>query len=209
MPNDNTRLRWPLVLASASTARSQLLATAGIEHWVEVSHVDESQLNHLPARERVLALATAKAEAVAARISDALVLGCDSLLDVAGRALGKPRSAQEAAEYWELFAGRSALLHTGHALLAVRDHRILQRASAVAEAELSFARPNPAQLEAYIASGEPLQVAGAFTIEGRSAPFIERISGSPSTVLGLSLPVLRRLLEEVGSSIEQHWASAR
>jgi septum formation protein len=207
MSNDNKRPRLPLVLASASTARTQLLVTAGIEHRVEVSHVDESQLNHLPARERVLALATAKAEAVAARISDALVLGCDSLLDVAGRALGKPRSASEAAECWALFAGRTALLHTGHALLAVRDHRILRRASAVAEAELSFARPTPAQLEAYIASGEPLRVAGAFTIEGRSAPFIERISGSPSTVLGLSLPLLRRLLEEVGSSIEQHWRS--
>jgi septum formation protein len=205
MSNESTRPRLSLVLASASTARTQLLSSAGIEHRVEVSHVDESQLNHLPARERVLALATAKAEAVAARISDALVLGCDSLLDVDGRALGKPGSAREAAECWQLFAGRTALLHTGHALLAVQNHRIVQRASAVAEAELSFARPTPAQLAAYIASGEPLHVAGAFTIEGRSAPFIERISGAPSTVLGLSLPLLRRLLEDVGSSVEQHW----
>lgn len=203
--NEKSRPRRPLVLASASAARTSLLATAGIEHRVEVSHVDESQMQHPLTRDRVLALALAKAEAVAPRVADGLVLGCDSLLDVAGRALGKPRSAGEAAEYWGQFAGRTARLLTGQALLVVENGSVLQRASAVAETELSFGRPSPAQLAAYIATGEPLSTAGAFTLEGRSAPFIERISGAPSTVLGLSLPLLQRLLEEVGSSVEQHW----
>jgi septum formation protein len=194
-----------LVLASTSRSRSTLLTQAGIEHVMEASGVDESRVDAATPEALVSALADAKARAVAARLTDAIVLGCDSVLGVDGRVLGKPATAQAAREHWRLIAGRSATLSTGHTLLRVQHGAVAARAAGVARTEVSFAEPTPAELDAYVATGEPLASAGAFTLEGLSAPFIEGVSGSPSNVIGLSLPLLARLLRELGLSIVQFW----
>jgi septum formation protein len=196
-----------LVLASTSRSRSMLLTQAGIEHVMEASGVDEARVDAATPEALVSALADAKAHAVAARLTDAIVLGCDSVLGIDGRALGKPATAQAAREHWSLIAGRSATLATGHTLLRVQHGAVVARAAGVARTEVRFAEPTPAELDAYVATGEPLASAGAFTLEGLSAPFIEGVSGSPSNVIGLSLPLLARLLRELGLSVVQFWRS--
>jgi septum formation protein len=196
-----------LVLASTSRARSMLLTQAGIEHKMEGSGVDESRFDAATPEALVSALADAKAHAVAARLTDAIVLGCDSVLGIDGRVLGKPATAQAAREHWSLIAGRSATLSTGHTLLRVQHGTISARAAGVARTDVHFAEPTPAEVDAYVATAEPLASAGAFTLEGLSAPFIEGVSGSPSNVIGLSLPLLARLLRELGLSIVQFWKS--
>jgi nucleoside triphosphate pyrophosphatase len=198
-------LELRFVLASTSAARRSLLAIAGIDPMVEPSHVDEAAIVRDTPEALVQALADAKAESVAARVGHGLVLGCDTLLFVDGRALGKPANAEEARSFWSLFAGRTATLLTGHALLKVEQGVLVARASAVGRTDIHFGRPTPAQVAAYVASGEPLASSGAFTLSGLSAPFIEGISGAPSNVQGLSLPLLRALLAELGVSIEQLW----
>jgi septum formation protein len=198
-----------LVLASTSRARAMLLAQAGIEHVLEASGVDESGFDAPTPEALVCVLADAKARAVAGRSTDALVLGCDSVLSIDGRALGKPPTAQAALEHWSLIAGRTATLLTGHTLLRVERGAIIARAADVARTDVSFGRPTPSELEAYVATGEPLAAAGAFTLEGLSAPFIDAISGSPSNVIGLSLPMLARLARELGISIVQLWKTPR
>lgn len=195
----------PLVLASTSSARRWILSTAGIAHTVSPSDVDESRIRRDVPAELVQALADAKAESVAARTTSGLVLGCDTLLFVDERPLGKPESVEQAREFWQLFAGRSASLLTGHALLKVERGIVHSHARAVGHTEIHFARPSPAQIDAYVATGEPLLTSGAFMLSGKSAPFIEGISGAPSNVQGLSLPILRRLLSELGVGIEQYW----
>jgi septum formation protein len=196
-----------LVLASTSRARSMLLSQAGIEHVMEASGVDETRIDAATPEALVSALADAKAHAVAARSTDAIVLGCDSVLGIDGRVLGKPATAQAAREHWSLIAGRTATLSTGHTLLRVQQGAITTRAAGVARTEVTFTAPTPAEIDAYVATGEPLASAGAFTLEGLSAPFIEGVSGSPSNVIGLSLPLLARLLRELGLSIVQFWKS--
>jgi septum formation protein len=195
-----------LVLASASRARSTLLAQAGIDHVLEPSGVDEAGFDAQTPEALVSLLADAKARAVAARSRDALVLGCDSVLGIDGRVLGKPPTARAALEHWSLIAGRTATLWTGHTLLRVERGAIVARAAAVAQTQVSFGQPTLSEIEAYVATAEPLASAGAFTLEGRSAPFVDSISGSPSNVIGLSLPVLARLLRELGLSIVQLWS---
>jgi septum formation protein len=197
-----------LVLASTSHARSTLLAQAGIDHEREASGVDEGRFDAPTPEELVSVLADAKARAVAARATDALVLGCDSLLAIDGRVLGKPPTARAAREHWGLIAGRTATLSTGHTLLRVERGLIVAHAAGVARTDVSFGRPTPSEIEAYVATGEPLASAGAFTLEGLSAPFINSISGSPSNVIGLCLPLLARLSRELGFSIVQLWKSA-
>jgi septum formation protein len=201
--------RWQLVLASASRTRSALLAQAGIEHSVQTSAVDESQVTAATPQALVSLLADAKARAVARRSTDAIVLGCDSVLGVDGRVLGKPATAEAALEHWGLIAGRTATLFTGHTLLRVEQGVITAEAAGVAQTDVSFGQPTPAELAAYVATGEPLASAGAFTLEGLSAPFVESISGTPSNVLGLSLPLLGRLLKALGISVVQLWKPAR
>jgi septum formation protein len=195
----------PLVLASTSSARRWILTAAGIVHTVQPSDVDESTITREVPEELVQALADAKAENVAARTSNGLVLGCDTLLFIDARPLGKPTSVEQAREFWQLFAGRSATLLTGHALLEVQHGAVRSRARAVGRTEIHFARPSPAQIDAYVATGEPLLSSGAFMLSGKSAPFIDGISGAPSNVQGLSLPVLGRLLAELGVAIEEYW----
>jgi nucleoside triphosphate pyrophosphatase len=200
--------RPPLVLASASRSRAALLTQAGIEHELATSGVDESAIAAPTPAELVERLAEAKARAVAASRREALVLGCDSLLGIDGRVLGKPESREAALEHWRLIAGRTTTLFTGHCLLHVQGGNVVAHAAALAQTDVHIGRPTPAELDAYVASGEPLGSAGGFTLEGRSAPFIEGIAGSPSNVIGLSLPVLGQLLQRLGFSVVQFWQSA-
>jgi septum formation protein len=193
------------VLASASPARRNLLASAGIPAEVSVSDVDESTVDAPDAATLCLVLARLKAEAVAARLDgDALVLGCDSVLEFDGAALGKPADAAEATRRWHAMRGRGGILHTGHCLIRLGDGK---RAEAVASTTVHFAEVTDEEIAAYVGTGEPLRVAGAFTIDGRGGPFVERIEGDHGNVIGLSLPLLRRLLAELGTGLTELWAS--
>ena len=189
-----------LVLASASPARLALLRGAGLDPQVQVSGVDESTVTGTPA-EQVLQLARLKALAVAPDHPDALVVGCDSLLELDGQALGKPADAVQALARWDQLRGRQGTLLTGHCVLS--DGR---EASAVGSTVVRFGTPTPAEVAAYVASGEPLHVAGAFTLDGRSGPFVDGIDGCHSNVLGLSLPLLRTLLRRLDVEVVDLWA---
>jgi len=190
------------VLASASPARLRTLRGAGVEPEVIVSGVDEDALNASTPAELVQVLATAKALEVAARIADsALLLGCDSMLELDGAALGKPASAEEAVLRWKAMRGRSGVLHTGHTLVSLQAGVVVGQVERVASTEVRFASPSDAEINSYVASGEPLQVAGAFTIDGLGGWFIESIVGDHHNVVGLSLPLLRVMLADLGHSI--------
>jgi septum formation protein len=191
-----------LVLASASAARLRLLQAAGLDPEVVVSGIDESLVTGLQSDELARELAVAKAMAVASREADALVLGCDSVLDVDGMPYGKPADAAEAIERWHVLRGRSGTLVTGHCIC---DSRTGMVAEAVIGTLVWFGRPTDEEIEAYVASGEPLGVAGAFTLDGRSAPFIEGVDGDPGNVIGVSLPLVRDLLAEHGVRITDLW----
>ncbi|MFE5241887.1 MULTISPECIES: nucleoside triphosphate pyrophosphatase [unclassified Streptomyces] len=193
-----------LVLASASPARLGLLRQAGFAPEVIVSGVDEDAIEAPTPGELALVLAEAKAAAVAARpeAAGALVIGCDSVLELDGRAYGKPADAEEATARWKSMRGRSGVLRTGHCVVDTATGRT---ASATASTVVRFGEPTDAEVAAYVASGEPLHVAGAFTLDGRSAPFVEGIEGSHGNVIGLSLPLLRGLLGELGFSVTDLW----
>ncbi|MFE9394432.1 Maf family protein [Streptomyces flavidovirens] len=197
--------RRRLVLASASPARLGLLRQAGLAPEVIVSGVDEDAITAPTPAELALVLAEAKAASVAARpeAADALVIGCDSVLELDGQALGKPADAEDATARWKSMRGRSGILRTGHCVIDTATGR---RASATASTTVRFGEPTDAEISAYVATGEPLHVAGAFTLDGRSAPFIDGIDGDPGNVIGLSLPLLRRLLGELGTPITALWA---
>ena len=194
-----------LVLASASPARLSLLRQAGLAPEVVVSDVDESAFSAPRVAEQVALLAAAKAAAVAKRETDALVIGADSLLEFAGKPLGKPADAADARDRWRRMAGRSGILHTGQALFDVRDGGVASRDIAVASTVVYFAEPTPPEIEAYLPSGEPLAVAGAFTLDGLGAPFVRRVEGDPAAVVGLSLTVLRTQLAKRGLAITDLW----
>ncbi|MFK3982888.1 Maf family protein [Micromonospora sp. NPDC050397] len=204
MPTTNP-LRF--VLASASPARRKSLRAAGIEPEVLVSGVDESTVNAERAETLCLDLARLKAEAITERIRSTsgpgtLVLGCDSVLAFDGEILGKPADAADATRRWKQMRGRAGVLHSGHCLIDVTGDR---RAEAVASTTVHFAEISDDEIMAYIATGEPLQVAGAFTIDGLGGPFVERVEGDPGTVVGLSLPLLRNLLGELDLRITDLW----
>jgi septum formation protein len=194
-----------LVLASASPARLSLLRQAGLAPDVVVSDVDESAVRAPRVAEQVALLAAAKASEVAKRESEALVIGADSLLEFAGKPLGKPADAAEARDRWRRMSGRSGILHTGQALFDVQDGAVISRDIAVASTVVYFASPTPQELEAYVATGEPLAVAGAFTLDGLGAPFVRRVEGDPAAVVGLSLTVLRTQLAKRGLAITDLW----
>ncbi len=198
-----------LVLASASPARLGLLRDAGFDPVVVVSGVAEDGVDGLAPAAVARALAGRKADAVVARLAaggghdGALVLGCDSVLDFGGEIRGKPASVEQAVAWARGYRGRSGTLVTGHALVEVGAGR---RAVGVAETVVRFGDPSDAEIDAYVATGEPLAVAGGFTIDGYAAPFVDGLDGDHGNVLGLSLPLLRRLLGELGVSVTQLWA---
>ena len=195
--------RRTLVLASASPARLGLLRQAGLDPQVVVSGVDEDAITAATPAELALVLAGAKAEAVAAGLAGGeLVIGCDSVLELDGEALGKPADAAEALARWRSMRGRSGVLQTGHCVIDTGTGR---QSSATASTTVRFGTPDDAEIAAYIATGEPLHVAGAFTLDGRSAPFVEGIDGDPGNVIGLSLPLLRRLLADLDVRITDLW----
>jgi septum formation protein len=205
-----------LVLASASPARLTLLRAAGLAPEVVASGVAEDGVSGLAAADAARTLAERKAEAVTRRLADepgkgaerpgALVVGCDSMLAIDGEVRGKPSSPDQARAWWRAQRGRSGVLVTGHAVVDMQEHR---RASGVAETVVRFGCPSDTEIEAYIATGEPLGVAGACTIDGYGAPFVAGIDGDHGTVMGLSLPLLRTLLAELGIAVTDLWVTAR
>lgn len=209
-----------LLLASASPARRATLRAAGIEPVVAVSDVDEhgvladavAAAGALSPADAVLVLARAKAQDVADRLTgrrarDVVVLGCDSMLEFGGEVLGKPADAAEATARWRAMRGGSGVLHTGHWLIDARPGDGTGTATgATASATVWFADLSDEEIDAYVATTEPLRVAGAFTIDGLGGPFVERIEGDHHTVVGLSLPLLRRLLATLGIRLTDLWA---
>ncbi len=188
-----------LVLASASTGRLSVLRAAGVEPQVVVSGVDESAVSGAPA-DVVLELARRKALAVAALpvAAGAVVVGCDSLLDVDGVALGKPVDAADAQRRWLAMRGRGGVLLTGHCVVDTRSGPPHAVADGVDRSEVAFADASDEEVAAYVATGEPERVAGAFTLDGLGGWFVAGVQGAPSNVVGLSLPLLRGLLGELG-----------
>lgn len=200
-----TELSYRLVLASASPARRALLKAAGIDADVIVSGVDESVVEADDAYTLSLALARMKARTVAARMQaepGVLILGCDSVLAFDGEIYGKPKDPDVAIERWRRMRGRSGVLHTGHHLTDLVGG---MQAEEVGTTVVHFADVTDEEIDAYVATGEPLEVAGSFTIDGRGGAFVERIEGDASNVVGLSLPLLRRLLAEMGVGITDLW----
>jgi septum formation protein len=194
-----------LVLGSASPARLNLLRQAGLSPEVVISNVDESTVQAPRVAERVALLASAKAKAVAEQQDDALVIGADSLLEFRGKAFGKPADVHEARDRWQHMGGHSGVLHTGQALFDVRDGAVVSRDVAVVSTVVHFASLTTQELEAYLATGEPLAVAGAFTLDGLGAPFVRRVDGDPAAVVGLSLATLRTQLAGRGLALTDLW----
>ena len=209
-----------ILLASKSSGRLATLRAAGVEPLVRVSDVDEpavlralaagSRTAPTPAQQ-VQALARAKAEDVAGAVTraereadpDLVVVGCDSMLEIDGRVVGKPGAPEVARERWRSMRGRTGVLHSGHTLVRVRDGA---RAHGVSSTVVRFGSPTDAEIDAYVATGEPLGCAGAFTIDGLGGAFIDGIDGDPHGVVGISLPLLRRLLAELGVRWTDLWA---
>ena len=200
-----------VVLASASAGRLSVLRGAGLRPEVLVSGVDEDALlarhRDTEPEDLVAALAGAKAEAVVRehRFDDAVVIGGDSMLLLDEHLQGKPGTRDEALRRWEALAGRTGQLLSGLAVLRVVAGRVVGSAAATAATAVRFGSPSIEEITAYIDSGEPLGVAGAFTIDGLGGWFVDRIEGDPSCVVGLSLPLLRRLLADVGITVTDLW----
>ena len=208
-------------LASTSPARLMLLRQAGIEPVTIAPDVDEEAVieaieagtgRTLSPTEHVLVLARRKAADVAARVDaahhgfDGIVIGGDSMFELDGVIYGKPHTPQAATARWRDMRGRTGLLHSGHSVFRVQPGAEAVEANGVAEATVSFAPDiSDEEIDAYVASGEPLQVAGAFTIDSLGGPFIDSVGGDPSTVVGMSLPTVRRLARELGVSWPALW----
>ncbi|WDH77975.1 Maf family protein [Microbacterium esteraromaticum] len=211
-------------LASTSPARLMLLRQAGIEPLIVAPDVDEDAVAAsaeaargapLSPDELVLLLARAKAAEVAARMPDehprfdGIVIGGDSMFAIDGQVHGKPYTAEVARERWQQMRGATGILHSGHSVFRVHPDRPPVEATAVAEAAVTFAADvSDAELDAYIASGEPLYVAGSFTVDSLGGPFITRVDGDPSTVVGMSLSTLRRLAGELGVTWTDLWTQS-
>ena len=195
------------ILASASPARKRLLQAAGIDPRVIVSGVDESAVQAPDGAALAGMLAALKAEAVAGSLdpslAGALVLGCDSVLEFDGEILGKPVDAAAAVARWKAMRGRSGVLYTGHCLI---DTATGGSTSKTVGTAVHFAEPSDEEVAAYVATGEPLYVAGAFTIDGLGGVFVDRIEGDHGNVVGLSLPTLRVLMATLGVRLTDYWS---
>ncbi len=192
----------PFILASASPARRKLLETAGIQPIVRQSDFDESQIQLTDTSALVQTLAQCKAEAVAPAFSNSLILGCDSLLTVNDEPYGKPESPEVAIARWQKMRGQVGLLYTGHVLIDQTQNKTLARCGIT---QVHFANIDDLTIQAYVESGEPLKCAGAFAIEGKGGLFIEKIDGCHTNVIGLSLPLLRQMLSELGYRVTNFW----
>jgi len=189
-----------IVLASASPSRKRLLESVGIAPTIKVSGVDEEtpELLALPPADLVIALAILKAHTVfknSPDLTNALIIGCDSTFEFEGQSLGKPGSRENAIERCRLLTGKSGYLHTGHSVIDT-DQGI--EVSDISTSKVTFAKMSDAEINNYVDTGEPLEVAGGFTLDGHSAPFITHIEGDPSGIIGLSLPTLRKITINLG-----------
>src|SRR3954447_3780484 len=193
-----------LVLASASPARLKTLQAAGLRPEVIVSGVDEEGVEADNVAELALKLAQLKAVAVAADLPRALVIGCDSVLELDGEVFGKPVDEADAVERWHRMRGRSGVLHTGHCVIDTHREVWLARSAAT---QVRFAHVTDEEIEAYVATGEPSAVAGAFTLDGLGGPFVSGVTGDPHNVVGISLPLLRLMFEELGFVWTEFWAT--
>ncbi|MDQ3105818.1 MAG: Maf family nucleotide pyrophosphatase [Actinomycetota bacterium] len=206
-----------LVLASASPARLATLRTAGLDPEVVVSGVDEDDVGETEPAVLALLLAQRKCAAVAGLVERrddlgtgrVLVLGCDSVLELDGAAYGKPRDADAAIRRWHQMRGRAGLLHTGHSVRLLAPASTTRHVSALASTVVHFADIGDDEIEAYVATGEPLGVAGGFTLDGRGGPYVRAVDGDPHTVVGLGLPLLRELVGELGIRWHHLWAAPR
>ena len=198
-----------LVLASASPARLATLRAAGLRPEVVVSGVDESGVQADTVAALTGRLARLKAEAVATSLPASpvttLVVGCDSMLELDGVGYGKPGDPGSAVERWRLMRGRSGVLHTGHHLILLGGPEP-RTTAAVASTTVHFADLDDDEIEAYVATGEPLQVAGAFTVDGLGGAFVQAIEGDHHNVVGISLPLLRGLVRELGLRWPDLWS---
>jgi septum formation protein len=191
-----------LVLASASQARLRTLRDAGLDPEVVVSGVDEDDVEAETVADLALKLAQLKAVAVASGQPRALVIGCDSVLEFEGESLGKPADAAEATERWQRMRGKSGVLYTGHCVIDTHREVWLGRTAAT---QVRFADLSDEEIEAYVATGEPLAVAGAFTIDGLGAAYVSGVSGDPHNVVGISVPLLRLMFDELGFVWHEFW----
>ena len=206
-----------VVLGSASSGRLRVLRSAGIDPLVVVSGVDEDAIverlgPHADPADVVNALAEAKADEVRCVLdpsvaANCVVIGCDSMLYIDGRLCGKPGTPEEAARQWNSMAGREGRLYTGHCAIRVVDGAATHRQTRAAVTTVRFSTPTDIDLAAYIASGEPLNVAGAFTLDGLGGWFVDGVDGDPSNVVGLGLAVTHELLNAVGLSIGELWTA--
>jgi septum formation protein len=206
-----------LVLGSASPGRLKVLRQAGVDPLVRVSGVDEDLVtaglaSDVAPGDVVCALARAKAEQVAGCIdstlaADCVVIGCDSMLYIDGRLRGKPQSVDDARRQWRSMAGRSGQLYTGHCVVRLLDNEIVHCDAQTSITTVHFGTPSADDLEAYLASGESLRVAGAFTLDRLGGWFIDGVDGDPSAVVGIGLPLTRALLGRAGLSIAALWAA--
>jgi len=208
-------------LASTSPARLMLLRQAGIEPEARAPRVDEEAVvaeveaaegRRLPAAEHVLQLARRKAADVALRLRDedpsfdGVVIGGDSMFELGDEILGKPYTPEAATARWRGMRGRTGVLHSGHSVFRLSPGTAPTEAHAVAEASVTFAADvDDDEIAAYVATGEPLLVAGAFTVDSLGGAFIERVEGDPSTVVGMSLSTVRALVRELGVSWTDLW----
>jgi septum formation protein len=206
------------ILASASPARRAVLAAAGIDAVARPAEINEDRLiNSMAGSEPekiVTELALAKTKPVIRTLDpelaqDSVVVGCDSMLRLGKSLLGKPQTVDRARAYWDQMAGRTGTLLTGHAVVRLKGGLVVGTASACEATQIRFGRPTDAELDAYLATGEPLQVAGACTIDGLGGWFVDGLDGDPSSVIGISLPLTRRLLSQLGLAITQLWTSTR
>lgn len=189
------------ILASASPARRQLLVSAGISPFVCPSQFDEDQVPLSAPDTYVNSLARCKAETVIEQFPDSLILGCDSVLAFDGKIYGKPESKEDAIARWQKMSGQVGQLYTGHALIPHQGEPLVR----CAVTQVHFARLSLAEITAYVDSGEPLRCAGAFAIDGRGGLFVEKLEGCHSNVIGLSLPLLRTMLADLGYPITDFW----